>query len=168
MSTTIKKTVRIGPGETFVKPDGATIITLLTSEEAVVESDCTLPDETLRSCYKFKWESEAGDEFLGMVINGVEYLFSDWPTTPLFSKRGQFAVYYMIQNQPDLAILTKGFCEDETSSGDPMKSEIVIAAPGNISVPELIFFDDMSTGGFKYYIKGELETGCTDCNTFTA
>jgi hypothetical protein len=52
--STVTQTVTILPGQEFVLPNGANIISIIASGDATAESDCTLPDLSEYVCSYFK------------------------------------------------------------------------------------------------------------------
>ena len=52
--STVTQTVTILPGQEFVLPNGANIISIIASGDAIAESDCTLPDLSEYACSYIK------------------------------------------------------------------------------------------------------------------
>jgi hypothetical protein len=52
--STVTQTVTILPGQEFVLPNGANIISIIASGDATAESDCTLPDLSEYACSYIK------------------------------------------------------------------------------------------------------------------
>jgi hypothetical protein len=162
MSTTIKKTIKIGPGETFVLPSGASIVTLITSGDGAAESECDLPDETPRKCWSFKWEGDSSKAFEEFIIEGVSYELNP---PNLLDQISHNALAQSIAVNPELAILV-GVPTFSDQCGDSAGSTyiIILAIPGETSVPEIKIVDNTSTGPAYIYLHGVEDDACDSCN----
>ena len=57
-ATSIKKSVVIPAGETFVLPNGASISSVTYDGAVSLISDCTFPAPSALACYEFAWEED--------------------------------------------------------------------------------------------------------------